>query len=474
MSSSGGASAGWLRHVPIVSGFLELDKPPRTFLYFMAFNVVSWQCLAGSALVLFARHVDMPATWVGLLISFMPLTVSLVAVTVSLVERVGPKRLLMTTWLLRNLCALSLFAMPWAIGRWGSHAGWYILIGATLAFCVARAMGTGGWWPWLHELIPAEQRGTYFSTEAGVSQASTIFVAVSIGLILGRTPVLGDFLTVSGMGIAVGLISVGWIALIPGGQRIVGQRTAPGGMASYRKALANRDFLHFTVQGALGLAFMTWFGAAAILYLRDELLLTSKEIMFTTAFGGLGVAITVRFWGRYADAVSSAQAMFLALSGHSAVVLSWLTLVPGSTWAQWAAAPLLILAMIFGAAFVMATNRGALAHVRDDGRVGYTNIWVVVSSVCMGLTAILVGQVVGRWDMGGFQACFLVSGLGGLVCAVASLWVREQGHVPPEDVRDILQPSLPLRTLARIVWITAGLHVSNRGQNESDSEQEKV
>jgi hypothetical protein len=37
----------------------ELPAPPRLFLIFTAFNVFSWQCIAGQALVLFARALNM-------------------------------------------------------------------------------------------------------------------------------------------------------------------------------------------------------------------------------------------------------------------------------------------------------------------------------------------------------------------------------------------------------------------------------
>jgi hypothetical protein len=80
----------------------ELPSAPRRFLFFPAINVISWQCIVGQILVLFARTLDMPPTWVGLLIACLPLSMLLVVVTVPLVEWLGPRWILTWGWLLRN------------------------------------------------------------------------------------------------------------------------------------------------------------------------------------------------------------------------------------------------------------------------------------------------------------------------------------------------------------------------------------
>ncbi|MCL4219528.1 MAG: hypothetical protein KJ052_21315, partial [Candidatus Hydrogenedentes bacterium] len=65
---------------PLLRSIGDLDRGPRRFLLFTGFNVVSWQCIVGPALILLARYIEMPASWVGLLISFMPLSTLLVVV----------------------------------------------------------------------------------------------------------------------------------------------------------------------------------------------------------------------------------------------------------------------------------------------------------------------------------------------------------------------------------------------------------
>ena len=176
--------ASLVTSVPIVSNVQELDAGPRRFLFFIVFNVVGWQCVAGSVLALFALKIKMPPSWIGFLISFMPFTMVLAVGAGPLLTRFGSKRVMFGAWLLRNLLACTVFAMPWAVVRWGPRAAWYVLLVATLGFCLMRSVGVGGWFPWLHELVPERQRGAYFSAEASVGQLLNIGLALMVLLSL--------------------------------------------------------------------------------------------------------------------------------------------------------------------------------------------------------------------------------------------------------------------------------------------------
>ena len=448
-------------HLPILSGYLELDKGPRKFLLFMVFNVVSWQCLAGSVLVLFARHLEMPSSWVGVLISFMPLSQLLIVFTVPFVERFGPKRMLVGAWISRNLMAMCVLSMPWVIAEWGQKGAWYLLICGTLGFCVSRAIGTGGWFPWLHEMIREEQRGTYFSTEMAIIHSSTVVAAITMGLLLRSNPSLGKFLCIYTAGILVGFASILRMLRVPGGKPFPKHEHLERGLSSYLKVFSDRPYIHFIVMGAFGLCCLSFVGAAHIMYMRDALKFSSGSIMFLTGLGGLSIAVTVKFWGRYSDKHGSVSAMFLTLFGHSIAALLWLTLRPGAWWTNILIGPVLVSGYVFGAAFWMVLHHGMLSRVKEEARICYTNMHLVLLALSVGLTPIVAGQFIQRMGNAGFMACFLVSGLGGLVIAIATHWIPEDGKPIPKDVGQILHPSMPVRTVARLLWVTIGLDSSN-------------
>ncbi|HEX71855.1 MAG TPA: hypothetical protein ENN65_00850, partial [Candidatus Hydrogenedentes bacterium] len=274
--------------VPVIASFLELSNAPRRFLFFTAFNVVSWQCIVGPAMILFARRMDMPASWVGFLISFMPFSTLLVVFTAPMVARFGAKRLMFTMWLLRNLVMCVVFLMPWALSKGDPRLGWYLLMGATLAFCIFRALGSGGWFPWLHEVVPPTERGAYFSAEAASTQLVNVGIILAQGAMLIGEPGVKRFLYIYAVGVTAGLMSLLWMSRVPGGAGFGAEVRLFGAFEAHRRAAADRPFLVFVLLAALCFSCTAWFGSAYVLYLRDALLLTPKRVMLLTATGSVG------------------------------------------------------------------------------------------------------------------------------------------------------------------------------------------
>jgi len=448
--------------IPIVSQVEDLDQAPRKFLWFAVFNVFSWQCIVGPVLVLFARALDMPPSWVGFLISFMPLSMLLVVTTIPLVTRFGPKRLMSTAWVLRNLTMCSVFLMPCAMSHWGPRAAWYVLLGATLGFCLIRAIGASAWFPWLHEVVPEGQRAAYFSAETAIAQVVAVCVAAIQAVVLHGHPGVPRFLCVYGMGIASGLVSVVWMSRVPGGAAPTGARPERLGLTAYRVALADRSYVAFALTAALCLFCISWYTASVVLYMRDAVGMASRTIMILMATGGTGTLLTIHFWGRFAKHSGSGRAMFKTLIAHSIAALSFVLMNPGSPRILWALAPALVCATVFAAAFRLAANRAMLNYVHASHRPAYTNLWIGGTSAALSLAPILAGLVIHHWHLLGFRICFAISGGVGLCCAAACRWVVQDGAPFEPSLARMLNPVLPLRTLLRIVWVTVGLHESNR------------
>ncbi|MFA6498446.1 MAG: hypothetical protein WC256_13890 [Desulfurivibrionaceae bacterium] len=436
----------------------ELPSPPRLFLIFTAVNVFSWQCIAGPAMVLFARALNMPPAWVGLLLSFLPISMLLVVFTVPLVEWLGPRKLLLWTWLARNVLSLSVFLVPWAISRWGETGGWQVLLFATLAFSLIRAVGVGAWYPWLHEIVPRPLLGSYLSIEAAMSQVIIIALALGMALILGLGQGLGRFFLIYAAGIGAGFWSVQLIRKIPGGERVVATDFGLSGRSpSLRQALADQEYRRFFVLAMLGTASVMWLNAASVMYLRDMLFYAEAKIMLLLAAGGIGVACTVHFWGRAADRFGSVPAMIQLLAAHALLAFCWWGLLPGGRLTGLLAVPVIVFTTIFNGAFTMVSASGMLCRVRDEGRVAYTSLWILGVSTANGLPPILAGLLIDYWGMAGFRLCFLIAGCIGLAAAGFMFGLStEEGKPPLHELRQLIQPSQPLRSLARVFWITLG------------------
>lgn len=448
-------------NIPVLSAISELDPAPRRFLGFVCFNVLSWQCIVGPVLVLFARSIEMPPSWVGVLISMLPLSMLLVALTIHLVTRWGPKRVMFTAWIFRYLFVSLVFIMPWAMARWGDRSAWHVLLIATLGFCLVRAIGAGSWFPWLHDIVPATQRATYFSTETSISQIINVAVAFTLGALLKGTPSMGRFLSIYAVGVSAGLTSLVWMAKIPGGAGLSHPITMRQSFSSYRVPLNDRAFLGFVALGTACICCMNWLSASLVMYMRDAVGMSSKAIMYITAMGSLGILLTIRSWERFSNHHGSGHTMALTLTAYSISALMAIFMIPGASWTPIGLLAVVSLSSLFNAAFWVAALRTLMGYLQQEYRAGYNSVWTVMASLASGLTPILVGQVIHRWGLQGFRLCFLITGLGGLACAVATRF-RVENVVPvPASMMLLFHPSLRLRTLARIAWITLGFHESN-------------
>jgi hypothetical protein len=454
--------------VSVLSSLRELGIGAQRFLIFTAANQVAWQCVAGLFLVLFGRAINMPESWVGVLQAFMPLSTVLVAFTVPLVERTGPRRLLLFTWGIRNVLAIPTFAMVWAMSVWGPQAAWYVLLLSTLSFCGARAIGVGGWFPWLYEVVPNRSQGIYFATEAATAQLTNIALTLAVAFGLRGNTGLGAYFWIYLMGILAGFVSLAAIWRIPGGKQLPQTtRTSQPGLSGYRHTLADRDYVRYVLRVCLGQSALWWLQAVYVLYLRDQLKFSDTQIMYQVAAGSLGMALTVRQWGRYADRFGSIPAIMFSLAAYALIGLGWITLLPGAVWTPALSLILVVLGNIFNGAALMVMNRGMLCRVREKGRVGYTNLWIVCTALATGITPILAGVIVQWLQLTGFRICFLLTAVMSVACALSLFSVAQEQDKPPvPNLTNLLKPSIPMRTLWRIVWITLGLDESNRSTEE--------
>lgn len=460
---------------PLISDIRRLSQPPRQFLVFGALNVFTWFSIVGPAIVLFARKIEMPASWIGYLMSFLPLSTLLVIVTIPLVTWLGSRRLLVVTWALQSTVAGLIFFVPWALKTGGPPAGWGVLLVAVLGFCIARAAGIGGWFPLLHDIVPAREQSRFFSTEMAVAQGCIVVATVAQALVLGRDPSVGRFLCINGFGIAAGFVSAYWLTRVPGGDRVPREAgRATNSFLAYRAALKDRGYLLFVSTTVLCFSGFAWINASVVLYMRDILGFADLPIMLSMGAGNLGVLLTIHSWGRFADYSGTGYAALLSMLGHSVAALCYLLLPPGASWSAWLFPVVLICTTLLGAAYWTISHRYMISLVDKVHKVGYTNVWIVGTAIAMGVTPIATGYVIEHFHLAGFRIAFAVSGIGGILAGLANFWVVHHRKPLRHALDELVNPMLPVRTLARIAWVTVGLHSSNRYVPPEDEDYRKA
>jgi len=178
--------------------------------------------------------------------------------------------------------------------------------------------------------------------------------------------------------------------------------------------------------------------------------------------------LTVGSWSRFTEQNGSGLAMAKTLAAHS--IAPMLFLIAGTNSA---AIPVILvltvlIANVFGASFFVAVNRAMLNHVPDHDRVGYTALWTVCTAIAFGVTPLAAGFIIEHFGLLGFQLCFWFSIVTTLISAALCLVYVHEKTVFENGWTVMLNPTLPLRTLGRILWITVGLHESNRNTPEPE------
>jgi len=443
-----------LANLSFITGIRSLPIAPRRFLFFSCINLISWQCIVGQVLILFRRAINMPSSWVGILISFLPLSLFLVIFSMSAVEKYGPRKVLIHTWLLRNIMASTVFTIPFAVRIWGDEAAWYILLFGTLGFSLVRAFGVSAWLPWLHEIVPKDLLGTYFSLETIISQTINVGLTFGIAKVMNMSDDLNRFYWVYLIGVITGLVSILYMRRIPGGLSSPLQAVANEKFSAVFQAVKDRRYKFFILLIIVSMSSIMWITVPSVLYLRDILGYTDSKIMYFLASGALVIVLTIRYWANHAEKFGSHKAMSRLIGAHSVIALSWFVLLPGSSWTSLLTLPIVIAGSVFSAGFTIVASRGMMCLVHQENRVGYTSLWIIGISISNGLPPIIAGKLIDLFQMNGFRLCFLISGICGIFAAILwNVFRIDEGAVPIRNLHHIVRPTQPMRSISRLVWM---------------------
>lgn len=444
----------------------HLSPAPQRFLLFIVLNVLSWHSLVGPVLVLFARQIQMPPSWVGFIVSFVPLSMLLAFVTVPLVEFFGPKRLMLLTWVGRNLWACLAFSLPWVL--WYAHPrfGWMVLLVSILGFCAIRSIGVGGWFPWLHEIVPGRERSTYFAAESSIEHSVIVCTNLLHMIILSFSPGLYHFLAIYGIGVVAGIVSMWLMVRVPGGSRVEAHERVGINPAMYKAVFSHYEFLGFVALAAMGFASVSFLTTTSVMYMRDAMHCSPRFVMMVLTANSTLVFFTVRYWSSFAEQQGYARGLFLTMLGLGLLVWSILLQPPDLSSTLYTLPPVLMFCAAMSVAFSVIMHRAMLDYVRAEARVAYTNVWILGASLALGLSPIAVGFSIQHLGLWGYRLGFMVSGTLALTVSALSMFVLHKATAADRGAARALNPYFPLQAVGRILWITLGLHPSAKHRRE--------
>ncbi len=426
-----------------------LEQGPRRFLAFLFLNVVSWQSLLGTVLVLHARALAIDTARVGVLNSFIYFAGVLGLLTKPLAERIGSRRLLLTGWVLRNVLVAPVVATPWVFARWGVSGATLLLGATTLLFCVTRSMAGIAWSSWQHEIIPSAHLARFYTLETILTRLLTVCFGVLAFFVLGHNPPLWRFAAIAAVGVTAGLLSIRALARVPGGGPMPAAPPEQAWHHGFGVALRDRAFMRLLACAAAGSFATAGEILLLTLLLRDRLHLGAGTILLVTSLGSALTLVTTIRWRRLADTHGGPITIAAATLLLGACMAA---LTPIGVWHApllYAAAVCLVIPVAESGNYV-ATTRSYMLHMNARHRHAYNAIWSAFVALGGGLSSLLVG-----WSLRGGTALRFTLVAGGyallmVVIAVCVLRLSENGQRGRDIHSPLFDPRRPWRSIVHL------------------------
>lgn len=140
-------------------------KPFVPGLHFGFFNAVNWMISLGTPMVLLATALGASPGEVALGYSAVFLLLPVQVVASAWLPVFGYKAQMIFGWSARNVFLFVPFAL--ALMAPAEPAPWMapLMVGSVVLFCAARSLGSGGYLPWMLDLLPKSVRGRYFASD---------------------------------------------------------------------------------------------------------------------------------------------------------------------------------------------------------------------------------------------------------------------------------------------------------------------
>ena len=182
----------------------------------MSFNVIAFSILTGNLISVFALKLNVSNTYIGLLQSFMHLSMVFILIGRILMQRMRSTSVFALGWFLRYVFASFLLIIPWVVRVSGRPAlATIAILVATAGFHIFRGIGVAGQVPVVAGLSAGPDRGGFLSVNAILANAIALGGGVAIAITLGEDAPLSRFVVVFGLAIASGFVSVLFVRKLP-------------------------------------------------------------------------------------------------------------------------------------------------------------------------------------------------------------------------------------------------------------------
>jgi MFS family permease len=345
----------------------------------------------GSAFILFLDELELNASQIGFLLSFLPFF-GIVAIFIApQVARFGYKRTFLTFWGIRKIITAGLLFVPLVAANFGPEATLLFVTLIVMGFALCRAVAETAIYPWGQEYIPNTIRGKHAATNDMVGRVTTILSIAFAGIVLGLEGGLERYLLLFGIAFIFGIIAVWCASHLPGGAPTTTTTTRYRDMPN---VLKDRNFLLFVAGIGIITVGTTPMGSFLPLFMSQQVGLSESEVVSLAIGTTIGGFLMVYFVGWAADRYGSKPVMLSGLYAKAVLPIAWL-LMPRFSEASLPIA-LLIAAVSGIVEIAWAIGVGRLLYVNVvpyEKRAEYMAVYYTMIGIIGGVSQLIGGSL---------------------------------------------------------------------------------
>ena len=363
----------------------------RKYYLHSVLNGVSFRLLAGNIITLYALNLGAGNTLIGLLSSFIHISMLLLLIGRPLVNRFGAVRVQSVFWFTRYVLMLPILLTALPAVAANPTLSFTLIAVSVLGFHSAKGVALAGQQSILGSVVGEKGRGAVLSRIQSLNTTVSTIVWLLVGFALSRDPSRVVYAGIFLCGVIAGLLSSTALAGIP--EPPLASRDATGSfLSSVRDGFANPGFrrlmaLLFSKNVVLGMT-----GAFLIVQFRVVFGHSDANIVFITLIGSMGVIAMAAAAGLLMDRVG-ARPLYFAFA-----LITTLSIVPavgstgsGAAWMLWVVPSVVIFFYTVGANGMMNCSQDYLfATITTDQRLNLGIVYHIVAG-----TAGFLGSVGG-------------------------------------------------------------------------------
>ena len=418
-------------------------------------HTIAATCMLAGALQLYCLSLGATDLFLGLITCSIWAGAPFLFFGITLMRKFGKRRILVFwSGIMSAICMALLAIMPLLEKYDLISPKWilYWLLAASLLRSIADNIGAAGWFPLLHDNVPARITGKFFAKFRVYWQISVLVTTLAIAWFLGNTPTWWKFCLVFAIGEICFVLKIFFLRQLKEKPISIQNTNAPSPWRNLTQAVKDRKTGFF-------LGYIMFYNIAVymclpfqIKYLK-QLGYSEGYIIAANSMISLGAIASLPFWGRLADKFGNRSVFNFSHIGIILVLAGWV-FVDKNLFSSIFVFALYGLWSVFQSANGIAQTRYMFQSVSqtDQSNIVVINAFLTLSIALAPLTSVLLLLILpqfqfqsGILNINLYKILFLLSAL--LVLIPHRMHKRFQSNLETPTKEVFVVVTRPLRSL---------------------------